>query len=176
MSWSVDVPNSCAVPNGCAPDVTPPLHMFLFFPSLCYPPPPPHLPGGFIPSTRFDCLFDFGGINIRWLATSPVSGGGDGTHTVVFTSDSFFHFVLFFASSTIFVRGAHTPRMALGVESFLCSGLARRGGGQFPLSLSTYLFGVNGRINENKSINHYLTSFANLADIVHNTIILQPAL
>jgi hypothetical protein len=32
----------------------------------------------------------------------------------------------------------------LGAENFLCLGLARRGGGRFALSLSTYLFGVNG--------------------------------
>jgi hypothetical protein len=34
----------------------------------------------------------------------------------------------------------------LGVEDFLCLGLARRGGGRFPLFLSTYPFGVNGRL------------------------------
>jgi hypothetical protein len=39
------------------------------------------------------------------------------------------------------------------VEDILCLGLARRGGGRFPLSLSTYPFGANGRLNENKSIN-----------------------
>jgi hypothetical protein len=39
----------------------------------------------------------------------------------------------------------------LGAEDFICLGFARRGGGRFPLSLSTYLFGVNGRINENKT-------------------------
>jgi hypothetical protein len=38
----------------------------------------------------------------------------------------------------------------LGMEDFLCLGLARRGG-RFPLSLSPYLFGVNGRIDENKT-------------------------
>jgi hypothetical protein len=36
----------------------------LFFP----PSLTPHLPEGFVPSTRFVSPFDFGGINIRWLA------------------------------------------------------------------------------------------------------------
>jgi hypothetical protein len=40
------------------------------------------------------------------------------------------------------------PYPAQRGQDFLCLGLAR---GQFPLSLSTYLFGVNGRINENKT-------------------------
>jgi hypothetical protein len=32
----------------------------------------------------------------------------------------------------------------LGAEDFVCLGFARRDGGRFPLSVSTYLFGVNG--------------------------------
>jgi hypothetical protein len=52
------------------------------------------------------------------------------------------------------VRGTRTSRMTrhkLGAEDFLCLGFARRGGGRFLLFLSTYRFGVNRRINENKA-------------------------
>jgi hypothetical protein len=74
--------------------------------------------------------------------------GGDGTRAVTLFT---FFFTSLLTPFGLFVRGTHTPRMALGAEDFLCLGLARRGGVRFPLSLSTYLFRVNGRINENKT-------------------------
>jgi hypothetical protein len=58
---------------------------------------------------------------------------------------------LFFCKGDPYLE--NSAQRMLGVEDFLCLGLARRGGGRFPLFFVyiPYLFGVNGCVDENKT-------------------------
>jgi hypothetical protein len=76
-------------------------------------------------------------------------GGVSCNHFHLYTS--------FIPSSVSYVRGTHTPRMAHSAGwgrriSFVWASTQGRQPVSF-VNKSTYLFGVNGRVNENKSIN-----------------------
>jgi hypothetical protein len=76
-------------------------------------------------------------------------GGGDGTRPVILL----FTFTSLFALLVQLVRGTYTPQMAHSARWGWRISYVLACGGRFPLSLSTYLFKVNRRVDENKSIN-----------------------